>query len=222
MSFGGLQLIPTYKAALDKGFLAYYLKTYVNRRMCYIHWSAGWRHTNFTDYHEVIEQMDDGVIKVAHNCAIAQDLNKHTWCRNSNSFALCVAGMKDATTNNLGPQVATPAQIDMLVLECVRACMALHAPVGNIMSHAEAGDNVDQGPRPPYSTPGATGDDALPYGPLTRSGPHACERWDFWVNINPKTKELKAKSRARPEGWLDFMDWLRGETIMRIQKSWVH
>ena len=218
MPFGGMQITPHYKQQLDPHFLAWYLTQFRSSRMGYVHWSAGWRWTNFTDYHLVVLQEQNGTVDVAHNAPLSEDLHAHTWCRNTDSFALCVASMEGGTAENLGPNCPTVAQMRQLVVEAAMACCNLRVPVANLMTHAEAGDNVDQGPHPPYPTPGCSGDAALSYGPLTHTGPHACERWDWWLWVDPETLQLKVCTHPCPAGWEYWPDWFRGQAILRIQQ----
>lgn len=216
--YGGMQLTPEYKSSLDPLFVSWYLSHFHSRRMGYVHWSAGWRDTNFFDYHVVVTQERDGGVKVHRNTDVMTDLHAHTWGRNTDAFSLCVACMLGATTGNLGTQVPTPGQLNALVTETARILYEHRIPVGNLMTHAEAADNVDQGPRPPYPTPGMTGDGALSYGPLTREGPHACERWDWWVWISPHTYQILACTEPRPKGFEPWPDWFRGTVARKLQK----
>ena len=202
MSLGGMQLLPQYKQALDPRFLAWYRTHFTFRRMGYHHWSAGPRTLNFVDYHIVITEAPLLVVQVQvhHNAPVMEDLHEHTFQRNGNSFAACVASMQDATTNNLGKQVATPAQMRRLADVVADVCVNNRIPVANLMSHAEAADNMD----------GAQGLDF--YGP--RNG---CERWDWFTWISPMTLTMRACTIPCPAGWLYWPDWFRGEVIKRIQ-----
>lgn len=198
---GGMQLIHEYKKQLDRAFLPYYLDEFARRRMVYVHWSAGHRNTNFADYHSVVLE-ERGKVRVARNCPAGLDQSGHTYQRNTGSAAVCVASMFGASASDLGPEQPTPAQLQVLVEEVASVCLTYRIPVGNIMTHAEAADNVD----------GAAGLDF--YGP--RNG---CERWDFWCWIAPHSLRLAPCTRPAPPGYIYFPDWLRGEVALRIQSA---
>ena len=209
-SYGGMQVLKKYKAALDPRFLAYYAKEFVNERMMYTHWTAGRRDQNFTDYHRVVTANARGVSVVHNNAPMSQDLPAHTYGRNHNSMAVCLAGLLGATTNDLGAHVPGKTQINALVDTVTAVCLNYRVPVANIMSHAEAADNVDQANG---LTPGLRGEDALPYGPA-----HTCERWDLHCFIHTETlKMLPPTSTQPPAGTEKFMDWLRGQVILNLQ-----
>ncbi len=209
MSQGGMQLKPEYRQKLNNLFLAWYLKTFTNTRMGFIHWPVGNCRQNFQEYHQVVALVANGGAIVYRNTPITEDTYKHTSGRNTNSWATAIDGFGDATTTDLGTEQCKPAQIQLAILTLIQDCINLHVPVGNLMSHAEAADMDDQeNPNDP-DNPGAP-----PYGPKT-----TCERWDFYVWINPKTLELKPAFDPCPEGWLAFMDYIRGEVILGIQKE---
>lgn len=214
--YGGLQLLPEYKKKLDPKFLEYYFKNFVNDRMIYGHWSAGPRGVNFTDYHRMVMVRDGNTVsQINENCNV--DMHAHTFGRNRNSCAVAIAGFMHATTSDLGDNYATPGQLKRFVKDVSEICCNLRIPIGNFMSHAEAADNIDQGEDPPYNTPGMTGPDAAPYGPL--SG--AWERWDLHVLINKKTLALTPPfghaHLPAEEGSIPLTDWVRGEAILNIQ-----
>ena len=50
------------------------------------------------------------------------------------------------------------------------------------------------------------------------TGPHACERWDWWVWIDPATLRIRACTHPCPPGWEYWPDWFRGQVILRIQQ----
>jgi len=216
--YGGLQLLPEYKKKCDPKFLKWYLKEFTNNRMIYGHWSAGPRGVNFSDYHKMVLVRDNAVMSLSNeSCAV--DMYHHTFGRNSGSCAICLAGFHYATTSDLGDEQATPDQLRRFAKDVAEICCNLRIPVGNFMSHAEAADNVDLGPEPPYDTPGLSGSDAAPYGPL--SG--VWERWDLHVWVNKKTLKLEApngKKVLEPKGDLvPLTDWVRGEAILRVQDA---
>lgn len=213
-----MQLLPMYKKKCDPKFLQFYLEEFRNKRMIYGHWTAGFRGTNFTDYHKVIVVRDGHVATMNNeNCSV--DMFHHTFGRNRNSCAVCLAGFHNATTSDLGDEQASPDQLRRFVKEVAEVCCNLRIPVGNFMSHAEAADNIDQGNDPPYDTPGLAGSDAAPYGPLSGSW----ERWDLHVLVDLKTLKLKAPRGEAPlevgKDEIPLTDWVRGEAILRVQDA---
>lgn len=203
---GGIQLLPQYKQLLEPAFLAWYLKEFKSHRMVYVHWSAGHRNQDCPEYHTVIlADLHAGkwLARASHNTPVTEDLHAHTYQRNTNSCAISVASMAGATTQRFGDEYPLPEQLQLLVKEVAETCTRLRTPVANVMTHAEAADNVD----------GAQGLEF--YGPA-----HGCERWDFWCWIEPRTLRLVAQTRPCPSGWLDFADWLRGSAVFLIQHAW--
>jgi len=217
MSFGGMQLLPQYRAQLDPRFLHWYfgLGAFTSTRMIYGHWPVECTDVDDDHYNDVVGEVD-GHVKEWHN--FETDPDDATWGRNTNSFAISLAGFADANRYDLGPQCPLPEEIDDFCAETARVCCNHRIPFGNCMSHGEAADNVDQGPNPPYPTPGLTGDDAASYGPLTTSGPHACERWDLDCFIDPVTRKLYAPQGNVPDGCLHFPDYWRGMVAALIQQ----
>lgn len=218
--YGGMQLLPVYKRKLKKDFLAWYEKSFLNRRMGYGHWTAGRRTTNSEKYHKVIlaDPYDASKAEVVENRDVRCDMHTHTFGRNANSWSICMAGMLGATTSDLGNEVPTPAQCRLFVEETARICVNLRQPVSQLMCHHEAADNIDQGPNPPYPTPRIEGPDSAPYGPMSD-----CLRWDIWVRIDPRTLQWYPPLGDFPrEKTLWFADWWRGETILLIQKLTAH
>lgn len=198
---GGMQILKQYKAQCAPKFLEWYLKEFRSERMMYLHWSAGYPQTNFKDYHIVICE-EHGVTVTHYNTPANQDLPAHTYQRNMNSCAIAIACAFGATTKNLGQYPPSSEQIKEMLNQAVRICLNQRIPVGNILSHAEAADNED----------GATGLEF--YGPK-----NGCERWDFWVGIDPKTLRVFCPSVEVRTGSFWFPDWFRGEAILRIQKA---
>ena len=220
MSFGGKQLTPHYHAQLDTSFLDWYLHSFRNTRMAYGHWEVCGLHTVDAAYHQVIDLDGKGRATLVSNTPIHVDLGAHTWERNENSFAIAFAGFDDAQTTGIGRDVATPDMIRLFIHTLAMDLCVLRAPVGNFLTHGEAANNEDQGPHPPYLTPGCSGDDALPYGNLVHEGPHACERWDLKCRIDPTTLRLYAFEQPVPAGIVteDFGDYIRGQAILLIQE----
>lgn len=213
MSQGGMQLTHDYRVQLDPKFIAWYLREFKNSRMVYIHWSVTGRCSDDAAYHREVQQDENGRVWTLNNIPCDQDLKAHTYGRNTNSCAICVASMAGGDTNDLGPNAPTPAQLVELIRATSETCRNLRIPVSNVMTHAEAADNVD----------GYDGYD--PYGPYT-----TCERWDFHTMIDVKTMFMKPAFNGgvamhpgdAPDGSLYFADWLRGEAIKRIQDITAH
>lgn len=214
--FGGMQVLPEYKKKLEPKFLQWYLKEFSNDRMIYGHWSAGPRGVNFLDYHGMVLVRDGRAIYVSNeNCNV--DLHAHTYGRNTNSCSISLGGFQNATTSDLGDQFATPEQLRKFVKEIAGICCNLRIPVGNFMTHAEAADNVDQGPNPPYDTPGLSGPDSEAYGPISGHW----ERWDLHVLVDKKTLKLTPPlGKAHlpvGEKEIPLADWVRGEVFLQVQ-----
>lgn len=212
--YGGMQLKDKYRDRLDPRFLSYYFKEFANKRMVYLHWTAGRRSTNFTDYHIVVGASLRGFPEVHENTPSDQYLYAHTYGRNHNSCAISLAGLLDATTNDLGREVPDANQINRFVDVVTNVCLNLRTPVANIMTHAEAADNLDQEDR---RTPSLYGDDALPYGPSS-----TWERWDLHCFIDNQTLRLTPPGDARvlhpkTETSEAFADWIRGQVMLNIQ-----
>lgn len=214
-----MQLIPYYKNKLEPSFVSWYTSTFTKKRCGYLHWTAGPRDVSFEDYHRVYTQDARGVHVIA-NDDVMRDLHAHTYRRNTGSFAVSVASMHGATTEDLGDSWATPQQIMAMLNDLVAICHNHRIPVSCLMSHQEAADNMDFYPalrsnQAPHE----------PYGPLFG----LCERWDWWVYIDPQTRHIEsvdsktawlARTRTKQlvlPAKLPFMDWLRGEAAIRLQ-----
>lgn len=216
---GGMQLVPHYRAQLDPEFLRWYPHGFRTKRCGYLHWTAGPRDVSFPDYHRVYTQDDLGV-HIVQNRDVMTDLHAHTYHRNTGSFGVSVASMHGATTADFGDACATPQQIRTMLRDLVDICLHHRIPVSCLMSHQEAADNMDFYPQPSSSEAPHE-----PYGPLFG----ACERWDWWVWIDPETRRihpveskrewLAVTQNKRPTApsKLAFMDWVRGEAILRLQ-----
>ena len=120
----------------------------------FLHWSAGHYGQFFEDYHINIDY--DGSIYVS-----TEDLTEvkaHTWHQNTGAVGVAMACAYQATTNNLGPEPPTPAQLQSMAQVVKALCNGLGLPVNyeHVRTHAEQAD-IDG------------------YGPAT-----TCERWDGW------------------------------------------
>jgi hypothetical protein len=124
----------------------------------YLHWSAGHYGQFFDDYHLNIDS--DGNIY-----ASTDDLTErkaHTWRRNTGAIGVSMACCAFATTNDLGDEPPTDAQIEAMAMCVASLCKGLEIPVDydHVMTHCEAAEEDD-------------------YGPST-----TCERWDLWFLKN--------------------------------------
>ena len=127
----------------------------------YLHWSAGHYGQFWSDYHVQIDK--DGEIYVIANGEL-DDVLEATYLRNSGSVSICILGCLGATTNNLGAQPPTDAQIEGMAKAIAALCNGLWLTIDKqrVLTHGEAADNED----------GIEPHD--PYGPK-----NGCERWDL-------------------------------------------
>jgi len=125
----------------------------VERLFC--HWTAGHYQQFFADYHINIDY--DGTLYVSTDDL--EEVLAHTWHRNTGSIGIALACCYNGTSNNLGEEPPTMAQIDSLAAVVKTLCDALGLPVDRdtVMTHAEIAD-VDG------------------YGPATTT-----ERWDLAI-----------------------------------------
>ena len=119
----------------------------------YLHWTAGHYGQFFADYHVQIDA--DGAIYVI-GAGVLDEVLAATYLRNSGSVSIALLAACGATTDDLGAEPPTAAQIESMAM----AVTALAD--GRVMTHGEAADNED-GVRA-----------HAPYGPRT-----TCERWDL-------------------------------------------
>lgn len=215
--FGGMQLLPSYHEKLDPAFLKWYLENFTSTKMGYLHWPVTCTEVDSPEYTDVVG-MAAGKARVWYNFPVDEAPSDATFERNSNSFALALDGFAGADTNDLGPNCASPEEIDAFLGVLVDILCNHRIPVSNVETHGEAADNVDQGDtRPgylrPHQSPTDAGPDGAPYGPLT-----TWERWDLECWIDPATRKLWAPKQPCPAGWLRFADWIRGEAILQIQE----
>jgi hypothetical protein len=107
----------------------------------YLHWSAGHYGQFFDDYHINIDQ--EGSIYIS-----TEDLSTvlaHTWHRNTGAVGIALACCAGATTNDLGPEPPTTAQIEVMaqVVSVLAYALDLTIDLQRVMTHGEAGDNMD-------------------------------------------------------------------------------
>lgn len=128
----------------------------------YMHWSAGHYNTVFNDYH--INITADGTLYLTGNLS---DLKAHTYYRNTSAVGVSLCCAYGATTNDLGDEPPTAAQIEAMAqaVEAIADGLWLTIDMEHVMTHGEAADNAD-GLDIEY--PGG------PYGPQ-----NTVERWDL-------------------------------------------
>ena len=124
----------------------------------FLHWSAGHYGQFFDDYHICIDK--NGEIHVMHDDLTT--ILAHTWHHNTGAVAVSLMCAYNATTNDLGPEPPTPAQIEAMARIIAVLCQGIGMPCDydHVRTHAEQADIDD-------------------YGPQT-----TCERWDLWFLQN--------------------------------------
>ena len=127
----------------------------------YLHWTAGHYGQFFADYHVQIDA--DGAIYVIGAGALDEVLAA-TYLRNSGSVSIALLCAYGATTDDLGAEPPTAAQIESMAMATAALADGLWLTIDKerILTHGEAADNED-GVR-----------SHVPYGPRT-----TCERWDL-------------------------------------------
>lgn len=126
----------------------------------YLHWTAGhYGQYYLNDYHIAIDA--DGSIYVDHDF---DEVLAHTYHRNSGAVGITLACCVGATSDDLGSEPPTDAQIEDMaqVIVAVADGLWLTIDKNHVLTHGEAADNED----------GIYPHD--PYGPKS-----TCERWDL-------------------------------------------
>ncbi len=125
----------------------------------YMHWTAGHYETFFDDYNVSID--DAGRIYLNGSLS---DILAHTYHRNSGAVGITLNACVGATSNDLGAEAPTAAQIEAMAQAVCAICDGLWLTIdkAHVMTHGEAADNED-GIEPHEA-----------YGPKT-----TCERWDL-------------------------------------------
>lgn len=166
-------------------------KAYGREPKIYLHWSAGHYFQRFGDYHVNITA--DGKLYVStDNLA---DTLAHTYMRNSGAVGISLCCAAGATTNDLGDEPPTEAQIEAMSQAVAAICDGLWLTIDkeHVMTHGEAADNED----------GLnTHDD---YGPKS-----TCERWDL--------EYLGTEESPRFNPYAD--DGSRGGDVLRGKANW--
>ena len=157
----------------------------------YLHWSAGHYGQFFDDYHINIDK--DGSIYSS-----TDDLSEvlaHTYHRNTGAVGVSMACCAGATSNDLGDESPTTAQIDAMAKVVMVLCdeFGMEINKDNVMTHGEAADNIDG----IYASE--------PYGCQS-----TCERWDLQFL---GTKESPAYTT-------DYDDPSTGGNVIRGKAIW--
>lgn len=135
-------------------------RAYGREPKIYLHWTAGhYGQYYLNDYHIAIDA--DGSIYVDHDL---DEVLAHTYHRNSGAVGITLACCVGATSDNLGNEPPTNAQIEAMaqVIVAVADGLWLTIDKNHVLTHGEAADNED----------GIYPHD--PYGPKS-----TCERWDL-------------------------------------------
>lgn len=135
-------------------------QTYGREPKIYLHWTAGhYGQYYLNDYHIAIDY--DGSIYVEHDL---DEVLAHTYHRNSGAVGITLACCVGATSDDLGSEPPTAAQIEVMaqVIATVADGLWLTIDKDHVMTHGEAADNED----------GIYPHD--PYGPKAD-----CQRWDL-------------------------------------------
>ena len=157
----------------------------------YLHWSAGHYGQFFEDYHINIDK--DGSIYSS-----TDDLSEvlaHTYHRNTGAVGVSMACCAGATSNDLGDESPTTAQIDAMAKVVMVLCdeFGLEINKDNVMTHGEAADNID-------------GIEASePYGCQS-----TCERWDLQFLATEES----------PAYTTDYDDPSTGGNVVRGKAIW--
>lgn len=157
----------------------------------YLHWTAGHYYQKFDDYHVNID--GDGNIFVS-----TDDLSEvlsHTWRRNSGSIGITMDCCVDASTDDLGSEPPTNAQIEAMaqVIQVMADALWLTIDMNHVMTHGEAADNVD----------GLNAHED--YGPQS-----TVERWDLQFLGTPES----------PSYITDYDDPATGGNVLRGKAAW--
>lgn len=135
-------------------------RAYGREPKIYLHWTAGhYGQYYLNDYHIAIDY--DGSIYVEHDL---DEVLAHTYRRNTGAVGITLACCVGATSNDLGSEPPTAAQIEVMaqVIATVADGLWLTIDKNHVLTHGEAADNED----------GIYPHD--PYGPKS-----TCERWDL-------------------------------------------
>ena len=139
--------------------LAYAAARCARETKLYLHWTAGHYGQFFADYHVQVDA-DGGIYVIGDG--VLDDVLAATYRRNSGSVSIALLGCVDATTDDLGGEPPTAAQIEAMAMAAAALADGLWLTIDKerVLTHGEAADNED-GVRA-----------HAPYGPRT-----TCERW---------------------------------------------
>ena len=172
--------------------LAYAAARCARETKLYLHWTAGHYGQFFADYHVQVDA--DGAIYVIGDGAL-DDVLAATYRRNSGSVSIALLGCVDATTDDLGGEPPTAAQIEAMAMAAAALADGLWLTIDKerVLTHGEAADNED-GVRV-----------HAPYGPRT-----TCERWDL--------EYLGTAESTAFAPWAE--DGTRGGDVLRGKAEW--
>lgn len=165
-------------------------QTYGREPKIYLHWTAGhYGQYYLNDYHIAIDY--DGSIYVEHDL---DEVLAHTYRRNTGAVGITLACCVGATSDDLGSEPPTNAQIEAMaqVIVAVADGLWLTIDKNHVLTHGEAADNED----------GLYPHD--PYGPKS-----TCERWD-----------LEYLGTSESPSFNPYNDGSRGGDVLRGKAIW--
>ena len=141
--------------------LAYAAARCARETKIYLHWTAGHYGQFFADYHVQVDA-DGGIYVIGDG--VLDDVLAATYRRNSGSVSIALLGCVGATTDDLGGEPPTAAQVEAMAMAAAALADGLWLTIDKerVLTHGEAADNED----------GVCAH--APYGPRT-----TCERWDL-------------------------------------------
>lgn len=168
-------------------------RAYGREPKIYLHWTAGhYGQYYLNDYHIAIDA--DGSIYVDHDL---DEVLAHTYHRNSGAVGITLACCVGATSDDLGSEPPTNAQIEAMaqVIVAVADGLWLTIDKNHVLTHGEAADNED----------GIYPHD--PYGPKS-----TCERWDLEYLGTSESPSFNPYAT----------DGSRGGDVLRGKAIWYH
>ena len=172
--------------------LAYAAARCARETKLYLHWTAGHYGQFFADYHVQVDA-DGGIYVIGDG--VLDDVLAATYRRNSGSVSIALLGCVGATTDDLGGEPPTAAQIEAMAMAVTALADGLWLTIDKerVLTHGEAADNED-GVRA-----------HAPYGPRT-----TCERWDL--------EYLGTAESPVFDPWAE--DGTRGGDVLRGKAEW--
>lgn len=168
-------------------------QTYGREPKIYLHWTAGhYGQYYLNDYHIAIDY--DGSIYVDN---ALDEVLAHTYRRNTGAVGITLACCVGATSDDLGSEPPTAAQIEVMaqVIATVADGLWLTIDKNHVLTHGEAADNED----------GIYPHD--PYGPKS-----TCERWDLEYLGTSESPSFNPYAT----------DGSRGGDVLRGKAIWYH